>query len=337
MFFSFVFFLLLIFTNLSANEINLFTTRHYESDINLYKVFENTTGIKVNIVSGKSKPLEKRILEEGDSCKGDLFFLADAGRLYSAQEKGIFEKINSKKLEKIIPNQFRSSYWFGVTKRARIIYYNPEETSQEEIKDLNYEDLANKEFKNSVAIRQSNNVYNQSLVAYMIENKGIEYTEKWLKKFVNNFSRQPQGNDRAQILSVAAKESKFAIANTYYYALMLSGKKGKEQQLAAKKVKPFFPNQNSTGTHMNISGIGVLKHSPNKNNAIKFIEFLLSPKAQEHIVNNSYEYPIIDGVKTSKLIQEMGLNFKQDNSTKVSSYGKWQKVAFELMQKAGWN
>ena len=336
---SYLFFIFFLFSNINlyANEINLFTTRHYESDIELYKKFEKSSGIKVNIVTGASKPLEKRILEEGDSCIGDLFFLADAGRLYSAQEKGLFKKTKSESLEKMIPSPFRSKYWFGITKRARIIYYNPDKTFPEEIKDLNYESLADEKFYNTIAIRQSNNVYNQSLIASIIENRGVEYTKKWLKKFVNNFSRQPQGNDRAQILSVAANESKFAIANTYYYALMLSGKKGKEQQLAAKKVKPFFPNQKGRGTHMNISGIGVLKYSPNKDNAVKFIEFLLTPEAQKHIVNNSYEYPIIEEVKPSKLIEEMGLNFVQDDSTKVSSYGRWQKLAFKLMQEAGWN
>ena len=335
----YLFFIFFLFSNINlyANEINLFTTRHYESDIELYKRFEKSSGIKVNIVTGASKPLEKRILEEGDSCIGDLLFLADAGRLYSAQEKGLFKKTKSENLEKIIPSQFRSKYWFGITKRARIIYYNPDKTFSEEIENLTYESLADERFYNTIAIRQSNNVYNQSLIASIIENRGAEYTKKWLKKFVNNFSRQPQGNDRAQILSVAANESKFAIANTYYYALMLSGKKGKEQQLAAKRVKPFFPNQKGRGTHMNISGIGVLKYSPNKDNAIKFIEFLLTPDAQKHIVSNSYEYPIIEGVKPSKLIEEMGLNFVQDDSTKVSSYGRWQKLAFKLMQEAGWN
>ena len=136
---------------------------------------------------------------------------------------------------------------------------------------------------------------------------------------------------------MAAGESKLAIANTYYYALMASGKKGKEQQNAAKKVKPFFPNQKNRGTHMNISGIGVLKHSPNPSNATKFIEFLLSPKAQKHIVDNTYEYPMIDSVQPSSEIVQMGINFKQDNQTSVSSYGRWQKEAFKLMKGANWN
>ena len=323
--------------SLSATELNLFTTRHYDSDVEIFKVFTKETGIKINIISGKAKPLEKRIQDEGESCVGDLFFLADAGRLASSEKKGIFRKINSVFLEQHIPKQFRSDYWFGITKRARIFYYNPAITKLKELKDLNYEDLSDQRFQKSIAIRQSNNVYNQSLVASMIENNGMKKTKKWLKGLVRNFSRNPSGNDRAQILSVAAGESKLAIANTYYYALMASGKKGKEQQNAAKKVKPFFPNQNNRGTHMNISGIGVLKHSPNPINATKFIEFLLSPKAQKHIVDNTYEYPMIDSVQPSSEIVQMGINFKQDNQTSVSSYGKWQKEAFKLMKDANWN
>ena len=322
---------------LSAEELNLYTTRHYDSDVEIFREFTKETGIKINIISGKAKPLEKRILDEGESCIGDLFFLADAGRLVSAEKKGVFRKINSVSLEQQIPRQFRSNYWFGITKRARIIYYNPDKTSLKELKNLNYEDLSDQKFHKSIAIRQSNIVYNQSLVASMIENNGKERTEKWLKGFVRNFSKSPSGNDRAQILSVASGESKLAIANTYYYALMASGKKGKEQQNAAKKVKPFFPNQKNRGTHMNISGIGVLKHSPNPRNAIKFIEFLLSPKAQKHIVDNTYEYPMIDLVEPSNIIIQMGINFKQDNETSVSSYGKWQKEAFKLMKDANWN
>ena len=203
--------------------------------------------------------------------------------------------------------------------------------------NLSYEDLTNKRFNKSIAIRQSNNVYNQSLIASLIENNGLEFTRSWTKNFVTNFSRKPQGNDRAQILSVASGESKLAIANTYYYGLMLSGKKGKEQKEAAKKVRPFFPNQKNRGTHMNISGIGVLKHSPNPSNAIKFIEFLLTHKAQEHMVNNTFEYPMIESVDPPFLITKMGSSFKQDNITNVSSYGKWQRDAFKIMQEAGWN
>ena len=330
------FVLLFSFSNLLADEVNLFTTRHYESDIKVYKNFTERTGIKVNVISGKSKPLEKRILEEGEDCIGDIFFLADVGRLISAEKKDVFQKISSQIIESKVPSAFRSEYWVGIAKRARIIFYSPSKISKNELKDLNYENLSESRWKDQIAIRQANNVYNQSLISSLIEKNGLEYMKKWLKDFVNNFSRKPQGNDRAQILSVASGESKLAIANTYYYALMLSGKKGKEQQLAAQKVKPFFPNQNNRGVHMNISGVGVLKYSPNKKNAIKLIEYLLTPEVQKHIVNNTFEYPVIENIESNNLVKSMG-KFKQDLETPVSSYGKWQKEAYKLMKKSGWN
>ncbi len=320
-----------------ANEINLFTTRHYESDIQLYKKFEEKTGIRVNVISGKSKPLEKRILEEDRECIGDIFFLADAGRLVSAEQKGIFQKINSEILENSIPKHFRNKYWFGLTKRARIIFYNPKLIKEDEIENLNYEDLAKKNWKGKIAIRQANNVYNQSLVSSLIETNGKKHTQNWLKGIVRNFSRNPQGNDRAQILAVAAGEAEIAIANTYYYALMLSGKKGPEQKKAAERVKPFFPNQNNRGAHMNISGAGILRFAPNKDNAIKFLEFLVSPTSQLHLSNNTFEYPMIENIEVNDLIKKIGIDFKQHNSIDVSTYGKWQKTSFKLMKEAGWN
>ena len=149
-------------------------------------------------------------------------------------------------------------------------------------------------------------------------------------------ARESKGNDRAQIMAVAAGEADIAVANTYYLALMLSGKKGAEQQAAAKKVMPFFPNQDGRGTHMNISGGGILKHAPNKDNAVKLLEFLLTPEAQQHIVNNTFEYPMIPGVKANKLIAQFGLDFKQDLKTKVSNYGKLQAKALKVMNEAGW-
>ena len=161
-----------IFQTCLSSEINLYTTRHYEADYEIYKKFRNKTGIKVNVVSGKSKPLEKRIIEEGKGCKGDLFFLADAGRLYSAEKKNLFQKIKSPLLNKKIPSHLRNDYWYGITKRARIVFYNPENVDFEKVKNLDYEDLGDKEWKNSIAIRQSNNVYNQSLVASLIHNLG---------------------------------------------------------------------------------------------------------------------------------------------------------------------
>jgi len=319
-----------------ANEVNVFSARHYDSDVQLYEKFTVKTGIKVNVVSGKDKALQKRIIEEGKDCQADLYITADAGRLGAFQAKAMFRKTSSATLKKVVPANFRSPYWVGIAKRARVIYYAPSRLSENDLQGLTYEDLADPIWKGKVVIRKSNNVYNQSLVASLIANNGKKKTAEWAKGIVNNMARKPKGNDRAQILAVAAGEAELAVANTYYIALMLSGKKGAEQQAAAKKVRPFFPNQEGRGTHMNISGGGVLKHAPNKANAIKLLEFLLTKEAQQHIVNNTYEYPMIEGVEPNKLIGQFGLNFKQDLKTKVTSYGKNQAAALKIMTEAGW-
>ena len=325
-----------LFGNGYANEVNIFSARHYDSDVQLYEKFTAKTGIKVNVVSGKDKALQKRIKEEGKDSKGDLYITADAGRLGAFQAEGMFQKgASSAGIKKAVPSNFRTAYWTGIAKRARVIYYNPSKTTPRS--DMSYEDLANPILKGKVVIRQSNNVYNQSLVASLIQNNGAKKTAEWAKGIVSNFARAAKGNDRAQILAVAAGEADYAVANTYYIALMLSGKKGPEQKAAAKKVQPFFPNQTGRGTHMNISGGGILKYAPNKKNAIKLLEFLVTPEAQKHIVNNTFEYPIIDGVEPNQLISQFGVDFKQDLKTKVSSYGKRQAEALKIMTEAGWN
>lgn len=330
--------LITVFLNLFgisyANEVNIFSARHYYSDVQLYERFTQKTGIAVNVVSGKDKALQKRIIEEGEDCIADLYITSDAGRLGAFQSKGMFQRASSKALEKSIPSNFRSPYWFGIAKRARVIYYDPSRTNPPS--NLSYEDLADPKYKEKIVIRRSNNVYNQSLVASLIANNGKKKTAEWATGLVSNMARKPKGNDRAQILAVVAGEADYAVANTYYIALMLSGKKGPEQQAAAKKVKPFFPNQDGRGTHMNISGGGVLKHAPNKVNAIKLLEFLLTKEAQEYIVNNTFEYPMIEGVEPNKLIAQFGLNFKQDLKTKVLKYGENQADALKIMTEAGW-
>ena len=319
-----------------AAEVNVFSARHYDSDLQLYEKFTAKTGIKVNVVSGKDKALEKRIIEEAESSKADLYITSDAGRLGDLDSKGFFQNSITPAIELAVPSNFRSQNWTGISKRARIFYYDPNKISLEDLNGIKYEDLADKKWKGKIVIRKSNNIYNQSLVASLIKNNGKDQTQQWAKKLVSNFARKPKGNDRAQILAVAAGEAELAIANTYYYALMLSGQKGEDQKKAALKVLPFFPNQNDRGTHMNVSGGGILKNSPNPQNAKKLLEFLLTKEAQEHIVNNTFEYPMLESVKPHPIVQKMGMNFKQDLTTKVDDYQKNQADALEVMLKAGW-
>jgi len=320
-----------------AAEVNVFSARHYDSDIQLYEKFTAATGIKVNVVSGKDKALQKRITEEGANCFGDLYITADAGRLGAFQAKGMLQKAGwSKAVKDAVPKNFRANEWVGIAKRARIMYYSPERVSANDLNGMTYEGLSDPKWKGRVVIRKHNNVYNQSLVASLIKNNGKSATETWAKGVVANMARDSKGNDRAQILAVAAGEADIAVANTYYHALMLSGKKGAEQQAAAKKVMPFFPNQQDRGTHMNISGAGMLKHAPNKANAVKLIEFLLTKEAQEHIVNNTFEYPMIAGVTPNALVPGNDMSFKQDLKTSVKSYGANQAAAITAMKAAGW-
>ena len=327
-----------LFANMTfAAEVNVFSARHYDSDTQLYEKFTAKTGIKVNVVSGKSKALEKRITEEGKDSKADLYVTADAGRCGAFKAKGMLQSgLSSAAIKSAVPANFRTSQWVGIAKRARIVYFAPDRVTGAELSGLTYESLADPKWKGRLVIRASNNIYNQSLVASLITNNGKGAIANWSKGVVSNMARDPKGNDRAQILAVAAGEADIAVANTYYLALMLSGNKGPEQQAAAKKVKPFFPNQNDRGTHMNISGAGLVKGAPNKKNAIKLVEFLLSKEAQEHIVNNTFEYPMISGVSPHPLIVNMGLDFKQDLKTKVANYGKKQADALEVMTGAGW-
>jgi len=329
--------LLFSLSEIVASEVNIYTSRHYDSDNLLYEDFTKATGIKVNIISGKGEALIERIKSEGKNSAADIFFTADAGNLWKLQKDGHFRSIKSERIINAIPSNLRGpkNEWVGIAKRARVIFYHPERVSSDEVNNLSYEDLSSENWKGRIVVRSSNNIYNQSLVASLISNLGIEKTEKWAKGFVSNFARKPQGNDRSQILAVANGEADIAIANSYYYGLMLSGSAGQDQEDAAKKVKMLFPNQNNRGTHVNISGAGILKFSKNQKNAEVFLEFLLSPKVQEHIVNNTFEYPIIDEISPSPFISQFGISFLQDQ-TPASDFGKFNSDSIKLMDRAGW-
>ena len=321
-----------------ANEVNVFNARHYKADGELYSKFTNMTGIKVNLINGKSGALEKRILSEGADSSADLYITADAGRCGAMDAKGALQSgLTSAAIKDAVPKTFRTNKWVGIAKRARIIYYSPERVTGAELSGMTYEGLADPKWKGRLVIRKSSNIYNKSLVASLIKNNGKKATAEWAEGVVANMARTPTGNDRAQIMAVAAGEADIAVANTYYLALMLSGKKGAEQQEAAKKVKAFFPNQNDRGTHMNVSCAALVKGAPNKANAIALVDYLLSAEAQEHFTNNTFEFPMIDGVSPSPLVvNNLGLDFKQDLATKVSTYGKNQAAALEAMTAAGW-
>ena len=333
--------LILLFTffvNLvTADEVNVYTSRHYDSDDALYEEFTQETGIKVNIISGKGSALLQRLKAEGKNSPADIFFTVDAGNLWKVQKEGLFQSIQSEKVLAEVPENLRgpNDEWTAIAKRARVIFYNPENISDELVENFNYEDLADQKWNKRIVIRSSNNMYNQSLVASLIENIGEEATEKWAKKLVSNFARKPQGNDRSQIIAVANGEADLAIANSYYIGIMLSGSAGQEQLEAAKKVKMIFPNQDNRGAHINISGAGILKNAPNKDNANSFIEFLISKRVQKYMIDKSYEYSVLNDVAPSSEIAGFGTDFKEDQ-TSVRSFGELNPYAVKLMDRSGW-
>ena len=321
----FISFFIFIFLNINiyAQEVvNIYTSRHYESDIKIYKKFEEKTGIKVNYVSGKGKALFERIKSEGKNCPADIFITVDAGNLWKVENEGFFRKINSKKIIKSIDSQYigPSNKWIGISKRFRIIVYNPNVFDYEEIKNINYEDLSKDEYKDKIAIRSSSNIYNQSLIASMIHHNGRKVMSEWLDNFVSNFARKPQGNDRAQVMAVAYGEADLAVVNSYYLGIMISGKGGPKQKEAANRIKVVFPNQTNRGVHVNISGAGILKNSKNYDNAI---------------IYNTFEYPIIKNLDPSPVIKNLVEKYKEDN-LKVRILGELNPRAVRLMDKSGW-
>lgn len=319
----------------SQEEVNVYSARHYDTDQALYKEFTEKTGIEVNLIEGGSDELIERVKSEGINSPADILITVDAGRLWRAEEADILQPIESEVLNERVPEEFRhpENLWVGLSKRVRGIVVNPE--AVEDYEELTYEDMADNRFEGRVCVRSSNNIYNQSLVASMVETMGAEATQEWANGLVENFARSPQGGDRDQIRAVAAGVCDVAIANHYYLAVMITGE-DKADQEAASKVKFVFPNQgeDGRGAHINISGAGILKNSPNKENAIKFLEYLTTPQAQKYFIGGNNEYPINDETEIADVLKEFG-EFKSD-AVNVSALGRNNPEAIRIMDRAGW-
>ncbi|WP_298722513.1 Fe(3+) ABC transporter substrate-binding protein [uncultured Ferrovibrio sp.] len=313
--------------------LNIYSSRHYDTDEALYENFTKSTGIKINRLEAGEDQLLQRMRAEGDKSPADVLITVDAGRLWRAQEMGLLQPIKSAALEKAIPAHLREpdGHWFGFSKRARIIVVHKDKVKSGEI--TRYEDLADPKWKGRVLIRSSTNVYNQSLVGSMIATLGPEATEVWAKAVVANMARAPKGGDTDQIKAVAAGEGDVAVSNTYYFARLLGSKKPEDNAVVAN-LAVIFPNQGDRGTHVNISGAGVAKYSPNKANAIKFLEYLASKEAQEYFAKGNYEFPVVAGVPLHPIIQSWS-EFKEDQLN-AAVFGKNNEAALKLMDRAGW-
>lgn len=317
----------------SGNEVNLYTARHYDVDDELYKKFEEETGIKVNVIKGEADELLERIKREGDATQADLFLTADAGRLHRAKEDGILQSVSSDVLDEQVPANFQDEdqMWYGLTKRARVIMYDKEKVDPSELST--YEALAEDEWAGRVLIRSSENIYNQSLFASLIELNGEEEAKEWAAGMVDNFARDPEGGDRDQAKAIAAGVGDVAIMNTYYYGQMLNSEDPEEVKVA-ESLGVFFPNQDTTGTHVNVSGAGVVKSSKNKENAIQLLEFLSAPEAQETFASANYEYPVNESVEPTELLQSWG-DFKEQDIS-MSALGENNAQAILLFNEVGW-
>ena len=325
-------FLLFVSSILSAQVVNVYSARHYDTDDEIYGKFEKKTGIKVNLIEGGSGAMLERLKREGKRSPADVFITVDAGRLYQAELAGVFQPVKSALLSRLVPENLRhpEGKWFGLTKRARIILRSRDRVKEGEI--TSYEDLVKPRWKGKVLIRSSSNIYNQSLVGSLIASHGEAGAEKWCRGLVANLARVPQGGDRDQIKAVAAGEGDIAVANSYYFARMLNGTDA--EKAAAARVAVVFPNQGNRGAHVNLSGIGVCANSPNKANAVRFIEYLMGTEAQEVFAAGNNEYPVVKGAGTVPALKAFGA-FKEDK-VNAAVFGKNNAAAIRIMDRAGW-
>ena len=315
------------------NVVNVYSDRHYDTDKQIFKDFTEKTGIKVNVVEGKSDELIERMAREGKDTKADLLITADAGRLHRAKEQGLLQPTTSDVLAQNIPQNLKDkdNQWYGLTKRGRVIVYSKDRVNPTQLST--YEALTESKWKGKVLVRSSSSVYNQSLLASFIEINGEEKAEQWAKGIVNNLAREPKGNDRDQAKAIVSGVGDVAIMNTYYIGKMLNSSDPEEVKVA-KQVGVFFPNNETTGTHINVSGIGVTKNSKNKDNAIKLMEYLSSEEVQRQFADSNFEYPVNPKVEASELLKSWGTFKEQDIN--LSKLGENNKKAVQIFNKVGW-
>ncbi len=315
-------------------EITLYTHRHYDTDKEIIAKFEKDTGIKVNVVKANADELIQKMESEGAQSPADLLISVDAGRLVRAKEKGLLQATDSEVLKKTVPENLRDAdnQWFALTKRARIIAYDKEKVKAEDLST--YEALTDEKWKGKILIRPSSNIYNQSLLASIIANTDKEKAKTWAEGITKNMARTPKGNDRDQVKAVLAGEGELAIINTYYLGKLLNSEDENEVK-AGKSVSIFFPNQDDRGTHINVSGIGIAKNAPNREAAVKFIEYLAGIEAQEKFAEANYEYPVNPEAKVSELLKSWG-EFKEDKLA-LTKLGELNKDAVIIFDEVKWD
>ena len=319
----------------AEGELNLYSSRHYDTDERLYTNFEEQTGVEINRIEGKGDELIERMKAEGRNSPADILITVDAGRLWRADEAGLFQPVESEVLETRIPEWLHhpDGHWWGFSKRARIIFYDKDRVDPQDIQT--YQDLADPKLEGMVCTRSSSNIYMLSLMAALIEHLGKEEAEKWAEGVWNNRARDPEGGDTDQLKAIASGECGVVLSNTYYFARALrKGDPGLDEEALAR-IGSVFPNQESFGAHVNISGAGVAKHAPNRENAVKFLEYLSSEQAQEYFSAGNDEYPAVPGTPLSDSVAQLG-TFKEDTinlnvlgENQAEAQRSYDRVGFE--------
>ena len=316
------------------NVVNIYSARHYKTDEALYEGFTKLTGIKVNRIEGGEDALIERVRNEGPRSPADVLITVDAGRLWRAEQLGLFQPVKSRTLEMRIPESFRESggQWFGFSMRARVIAYNKANVRPGEIQS--YEGLADPKWKGRVCMRSSTNVYNLSLMGALIDHMGEQKAETWAKGVRANLAQEPKGGDTDQLMAVAAGQCDVTVSNQYYYARLARSEKPEEKQ-AAERLGIVFPNQKSWGAHVNISGAGVLKNAPHRAAAVKFLEYLASDDAQRYFADGNNEWPVVANLRIDNPVLASFGDFKRDRLN-VAVLGRNQPNSQKIYDRVAW-
>ncbi|WP_417416209.1 Fe(3+) ABC transporter substrate-binding protein [Hoeflea sp.] len=313
-------------------EVNIYSSRHYDTDERLYSDFTEATGIEINLIEGKEDELIERMKAEGANSPADVFITADAGRLWRADQAGLFSAVDSEVLNERVPESLRhpEGHWFGISKRARVIFYDKDKVSEP---PMTYAALADPKYKGLLCARSSSNIYMLSLLGAYIAHNGDEAAKAWAQGLKDNLARDPQGGDTDQLRGIVSGECGIAIANTYYFARGLAGQVDGLTE-GIDKIGVVFPDQDGNGTHVNISGAGVTAHAPNRDNAVKLLEYFTSDSAQAYFANGNNEYPVVEGVAASSVVEGLG-SFKAD-TLNLNELGKNQARAQEIYNEVGY-
>jgi iron(III) transport system substrate-binding protein len=321
---------------LAADEpvLNLYSARHYQTDEALYDNFTKATGIKINRIEAGDEQLVERLKNEGAASPADVLLIVDAARLWQAEQMGLFQPVQSALLAERIPAKYRdpAGNWYGFSYRARVIVYNKALVDPANV--ATYEALADPRNKGKVCTRSGSHPYNLSLIGSEIANLGPAKAQAWAQGVVANMARAPKGGDTDQIKAVAAGECAIALTNTYYYARILRSTQPADREIVAKTAV-VFPDQAGNGTHVNISGAGVLKAAPHKENALKFLEYLAGNDAQRYFADGNNEWPVVPSVKVANPALDAFGTFKIDPMP-IATYGKNTAAAQRLADTVDW-